>query len=207
MHIGLTDHVLCPRCEGEQGLILLIQETTEDGRVWRGWLGCPRCGSDYPVEAGAADLRGDRSAPPSKPEPYQAEELPVRIAALVGVTEGPGFVYLGPALAPCADRVADAVQGIEWVAAGGWALGQREAPGVSRIVFDGPRWPFASGRLRGAALVRPEATELREAARTLWPGSRVVAFDPGESTVAGLADTGLVILACDETAVVATKLG
>lgn len=205
MHIGLTDHLLCPRCQEEEALILLIQETTEEGRVLRGWLGCPRCRTDYPVEGGVADLRSDRASAPPAPETVQGDDLPLRIAALVGLTEGPGFAYLAPALAPWVSRVAGLVPGIEWVAAGRAVVREPEMPGVSRIVFDGPRLPFASGRLRGAVLVRPEAADLREAARTIWPGSRLVAFEAAGRDDAAFTDAGLVIAARDEATVVAVK--
>lgn len=170
--------------------MLLIQEM-EDRRVRRGWLGCPGCRTDYPVEAGLADLRAGRDRAPAAAEAYEADELPLRMAALVGVTEGPAFVYAAPALASSAPAAADLVAGVEWVTAGAAAAAQRERPGVSRFLFDAPRLPIASARLRGAALVRPSREEVTEAARALWPGARLVAFEAGAGLEEWLAAAGL----------------
>ncbi|MGH7545582.1 MAG: hypothetical protein ACREKI_05300, partial [Gemmatimonadota bacterium] len=105
MQLELTDHLICPRCSPEQHLILLVHETRE-GRVWRGWLGCPRCRADYPITGGLADLRDVRDAAPVAAEPFEREGLPLTMAALVGVTEGPAFVYVAPPLAGSAPAVA-----------------------------------------------------------------------------------------------------
>lgn len=189
MQLDLTDHLICPRCRPEQNLILLILEM-EGRRVRRGWLGCPGCRADYPVEGGLADLRQDRTAAPARCEPYQADDLVLKIGALVGVTEGPAFVYLAAPLAGSAPRVADLVSGVEWVTSGAAAADQRERSGVSRVLFEGPRLPVASGRLRGAALARPSEEEMREAARVLWPGSRLVAFETDRVSERAWANAG-----------------
>jgi uncharacterized protein YbaR (Trm112 family) len=174
MRLDLVDHLICPRCDPEQSLVLLVVHA-EERRVRRGWLGCPRCRTDYPIEEGCADLRADPAAGAAGAEevvPYAEEELPLKVAALVGVTAGPAFVYAAPALAAAVEEAARLVPGVEWVTSGG--AGER--PGVSRVRVAGPRWPFARARLRGAALVAPSAAELAEAARVLWPGARCVAF-------------------------------
>lgn len=179
MQLELTDHLICPRCRPEQSLVLLIQEMT-DRRVRRGRLGCPACRTDYPVEDGLADLRAERAAAPAPPEPFEADGLALRMAALVGLTAGPAFVYAAPRLAATAPAAADLVAGVEWVTAGGLAAEQPEGPGVSRLLFDGPLLPFASARIRGAALAEPEAAEVAEATRVLWPGAHLVLFAADE---------------------------
>lgn len=194
MQLELTDHLICPRCPPAQSLILLVQETRE-GRVWRGWLGCPGCRADYPVEAGLADLRAERGAAPAAVESFEQEELPLNMAALVGITEGPAFVYAAPPLAGSAPAAAPLVAGVEWVTAGALAAGQEERAGVSRLLFDGLRLPLASARLRGAALARAEASEIREAARVLWPGARLVLFDADDLAADSLGAAGLETLA------------
>lgn len=187
MQLELTDHLICPRCSPEQSLVLLIHET-RDGRVWRGWLGCPRCRADYPIDGGLADLREERDAAPVPVAPYERDELPLAMAALVGVTEGPAFVYAAPPLAGSAAAAAPLIAGLEWVTAGAPAAAQEERAGVSRLLFDGTRLPVASARLRGAALARAGAAEVREAARALWPGARLVLFD-ADPVVADAVDS------------------
>lgn len=169
----------------------------QEHRVWRGWLGCPACRTDYPVEDGLADLRAERTTVPASPQAFEGEELPLRMAALVGLTEGPAFVYASPRLAVSAPAAADLVAGIEWVTAGGLAVDQPERPGVSRLLFDGPRLPFASAQIRGAALAHPEGTEVAEAARVLWPGSRLVLFGADDSARAATDAAGLETVARD----------
>lgn len=197
MQLELTDHLICPRCSPEQPLVLLIHEARE-GRVWRGWLGCPRCRADYPIDAGLADLREARDVAAVAEEPFEPAELPLKMAALVGVTEGPAFVYAAPPLAGSAPAAAPLVAGVEWVTAGALAAAQEERAGVSRLLFDGPQLPLASARLRGAALARAGVEDVREAARVLWPGARLVLFGAQDGVADAVGPAGLETLARED---------
>src|SRR5690606_33440071 len=104
MHVLLTDRLTCPRCGPAFGLILLA-ERAEERRVQKGVLGCPNCRDSFPIDDGFGDVR----APPRRgvpaglaggpdPRPTDAAESE-RLAALLGVAEGPGTLALvgGPA--------------------------------------------------------------------------------------------------------------
>ena len=70
-----------------------------DRRIIEGRLGCPICESQYPIHGGVVDLRLEtEQESPAEPASHNALEL----AALLGVTSGPGFALLSggtPALA------------------------------------------------------------------------------------------------------------
>ena len=185
VYIVLTDHLRCPRCGPEHGLVLL-GERIEARRVLEGVLGCANCRERYPVRGGSADLRGagDRSpAPP--PGQREGAALPsgshhpgggegtaggtegggqaanaqtsvLRLAAQLGVKEGPAFVLVAGVAAELATGVAGLVPGIEVVAVGAELAERDEVPGVSRLAV-GHVLPLAAGgrprrwRWRGTA--------------------------------------------------------
>jgi uncharacterized protein YbaR (Trm112 family) len=154
MHLLLTDRLACPRCGPEFGLILLA-DRIEERRVLEGVLGCPNCRERYPVRGGFGDFRPPpRGALPYRgspaTDPPTAEET-MRLAALLGVAEGPGNLLLAGAPVAHALPLARLVEEIEVVAVAPAAHGEEEQPGVSRIGV-GRRLPFYSGMFRGVAL-------------------------------------------------------
>ena len=105
MLLTLTDHLTCPRCGPATGLILLLEEA-DDRRVRTGALGCPACRTRYRIAGRVADLRAEEGAEsaavggqaraPAR-APGQPAELAIRVAALLGLGEGAGFVLVaGP---------------------------------------------------------------------------------------------------------------
>ncbi len=183
MHLLLTDRLTCPRCGPDFGLILLAHEVRER-RILGGEFGCANCRETYPVEDGFGDLR----PPPRKPLGHEGagaedgggnatddvREEALRLAALMGVTEGPGTVLIQGPAAVHASAVSAMVGGIEVVAADPSMRGQGEREGVSRMVA-GPGLPFMSSCLRAVVLsgaVREE--DIPEALRVLVPRGRVV---------------------------------
>lgn len=187
MHLLLTDRLTCPRCGPGFGLILLAKEV-RSRRVIQGDFGCANCRETYPVENGFGDLR----APPRKPFPDLAgeggggegsspvdpdppgEEDALRLAALLGVTEGPGTLLLKGPAARYAGAVARKIGGVEVVGMDPSLRSCPEEEGVSRMVSR-PGLPFFPGTLRAVLLSgEVEEGELGEAVRVLAPRGRVV---------------------------------
>lgn len=209
MYILLTDILSCPRCGPESGLILLA-DRIEARRVVAGTLGCARCRGEYAVRAGVADLRAgpadaaDGTAAEREPAREAAAERALRWAALMGVAEGPGFVFVTGEAAALAAEIAALIDGIEVVAAGRAAAA--EVPGVSRIeVTD--RLPFYSGKIRGVALAGAAAdTLLEEAARVLGPLGRLVLEPAPDQAEARLSRAGLRVIARQDRTIVAGRI-
>lgn len=212
MHLLLTDRLTCSRCGPEFGLILLA-ERMEERRVLEGVLGCPNCRDAFPVRDGFGDLR----APPRGALPVGRAGLPQaedsdgdregagRLAALLGVVEGPGTLLLLGRPVRLAGLVADAVPGVEVAALDADLNGWPEHPRVSRFVSR-PGIPFFSRCLRGV-VVDGELGEawLDEAARVVAPLSRVVVTHASESAADRLVGLGLEILASETGTVVAAR--
>jgi uncharacterized protein YbaR (Trm112 family) len=116
VHILVTDRLVCVRCGPGFGLILLADEL-EERRVVEGVLGCPNCRERYPVERGFGDLRRspraeeDSAEPPGDDDPEGA----LRLAALLGVREGPGLLLLSGSSVRFAERLAAMIENIEVV--------------------------------------------------------------------------------------------
>src|SRR5687768_8327857 len=94
MYLVLTDLLTCPRCGPDQGLIVLAERII-DRRILGGILGCPNCESQYRIADGLADLRTAQSV--SGPVPRRVSAGggdPMRLAALLGVTQGPACVLI-----------------------------------------------------------------------------------------------------------------
>lgn len=206
MHLLVTDRLACPRCGPEFGLILLA-ERMEDRRVLEGALGCANCRERYPVKGGFGDLR-----PPPRPLLSEVAPLPesspegaFRLAALLGVEEGPGLILLRGSWAAHATRLAGLIDDIEVVAAHGELEEAPEASGVSRMAL-GDRFPFFSGSLRGVALDLLQTDHgLEEGIRVLGPGARIVLKAPATGVMERLEEAGLEILLQTESFLVATR--
>lgn len=208
MHILLTDVLTCPRCGPDVGLVLLA-DRLEARRVIEGSLGCPGCRRQYPIRSGTADLRVPGAGTPRRVDPQvleAAEEEALRLAALLGVTEGGGILLVAGKMAGLAGGVAARLEGVEVVAVGS----AREDDGaagraVSRILVP-DRLPFASRSLRGVALEGAGAgTLLEEGVRVLAPMHRLVLQGAGTGARARVEDLGLEVLAEQDEILVALK--
>lgn len=211
MHLLLTDRLACPRCGPEFGLILLA-DRLEDRRVLEGRLGCPNCRDHFPVVDGFGDLRApprtalDEAAGSAVGEGREGaptREETVRLAALLGVAEGPGHLALLGDAVRFAEALADLLDGVEVVALGPGLRRWLERTGVSRLVAR-PGLPFFSGSLRGVAL-GGEGPMLAEAVRVTAPTGRVVVLDAAPGTRAELEDAGLAVLLDEGGVVVGTR--
>jgi uncharacterized protein YbaR (Trm112 family) len=182
VHLLVTDRLACPRCGPEFGLIL-ISDRVEDRRVLEGSFGCANCRERFPVRGGFGDFRVPPAGPlehepgAMDPGPDDAEGA-LRLAAMLGVTGGPGTLLLIGEPARQAERLVAMIEGIEVVALHPGLRDRSEVPGVSRAhAGQGPsdQLPFFTSTFRGVAL-DGERTEdrLDEVFRVTAPGARVV---------------------------------
>lgn len=208
MHLLVTDRLACPRCGPEFGLILMARRIA-DRRVQDGTLGCSNCREQYPVEDGVADLRppprSPAPAPPPLPEGVPEDEV-VKVAALLGLSEGPAQVLLAGRALPVAPALVALVPECEVVTVEGAALGWPAIPGVSRLRAAPGRLPFQSRSLRWIALGGADGeTLLDEAVRVLAHGGRLAFLDGGPEVSRRLMGAGLGLLLDHPGAVVATR--
>jgi uncharacterized protein YbaR (Trm112 family) len=208
VHLYLTDRLCCPRCGPEFGLILLARDVRER-RVIEGELGCSNCRERYPVLEGFGDLRTPPRSPlePGSQGTYQEmdQESTLRLAALLGVTEGPGTLLLVGPEAVYSGALADLIGQVEIVGTDPSLAAMEEREGVSRLAA-WPRIPFFSDAFRGVLLSGEAAqTMLKEAARTVAPKGRVVIMKADPDTRGALESLGLNVLLEEEGVVVAVK--
>jgi uncharacterized protein YbaR (Trm112 family) len=205
VHILLTDILTCPRCGPAFGLILLADEIVQR-RVLAGTLGCPNCRAQYPVRHGAAHCGGE----PVLPGGPAASEAAIRLAALVGLTQGSRYALLAGPAAAHAPAVAALLDGLEVIAVGDpradppSSAGTVATAGVNPLGI-GSRLPLATGRIAGVALTGPLAAMLlEEGARVLHPVGRLLLDPAPPDAERRLAAVRLRIVARDATAAVAT---
>jgi hypothetical protein len=208
VHLLLTDRLTCPRCGPRFGLILLARQVV-DRRVLEGTLGCPNCRDGFDVRGGFGDLR----APPRGPLPEgragdPAPSAPAdveRLAALLGVAEGPGTLALVGEPARLAPALVEVVPGVEVAAVDADLDRWAEVPRVSRLVSR-PGLPFFDQTLRGVAVDGTLGSGwIREAARTVARLSRVVVTSAPEDGVRDLRQAGLNVLAAEAGTIVAAR--
>jgi uncharacterized protein YbaR (Trm112 family) len=232
MHILLTDRLACPRCGPGFGLILLAHYV-RDRRVLEGDLGCPNCRETYPVRGGFADLR----PPPRTPLPPPAgtvhegvhrlgtglaetgnersgglaaateAESALRLGALLGVTEGPGMLFLKGPAAQHGKTLADLIGQVEVVGMDPALRSAEEEEGLSRMVGGAPI-PFLSGSFRGV-LLSGDAGDLDvdEACRVVAPHCRVVVLGAGPDTAVRFRDLGFSVLLQEDGVLIAAREG
>lgn len=218
MHITLTDRLTCPRCGPGTGLIVLMDEVA-DRRVVRGSLGCPACRRRYAIEGRVADLRGGEGEAGgegngrARAGAGAGEEAALRVAALLGLTDGSGFLVVdGPeALAVGRGLRAYAADYEAVVVVEPGEAQEAGAAEVSALMVDGAL-PMADSLMRGAAYVggAPGADRLRELVRVVRPTGRVVVdgADAAELEAAAglLAELGAEVRARDESGLVAVVM-
>ncbi|MCG8466663.1 MAG: hypothetical protein MJB57_00430 [Gemmatimonadetes bacterium] len=221
MFLELAEALDCPECRSGFGLVAFVDEA--DGRrVIRGWLGCPMCEIEIPIEAGAMDFRSrgspEGAAPTASEPPGESvradgtaqingpEDTAVRLAALLGLAEERGvIVLLGPGLDDLALPVVRFGERVEVLA---WSerdsaptLSVEElAEGINPLRAAPERpWPIRMGSLHAMALRGPAERALEEARRCLCQGGRIVLLDPGEGDAAAFREAGFEELARDDT--------
>jgi uncharacterized protein YbaR (Trm112 family) len=209
MHLALTDRLTCPRCGPDFGLILLAH-VVRDQRVLEGEFGCSNCRDRYPVHEGFGDLRPqprpplNPGHPDSHPEDPGPEEV-IKMAALLGVTEGPGTLFMMGPRARHASKLSKMIEGIEVVGAHPDLAALGEVEGVSRVAT-GLGIPFYSASFRGVLLSgRIEKGDMAEGARAVAPGGRVVTMDAPGASAGWAKAVGLKILLEEDAVVVGVR--
>ena len=190
MHLTLTDHLTCPRCGPAAGLIVMI-ETATDRRVVTGALGCPLCRTRYRIERRVADLRAPssegsgeatrepqhRPSPAGRPSAADASTLAERVAALLGLTDGRGFVLIDGPLGFAAARALAALLP-DYEAVVPIAAADADAAGAAELsaLLDSGALPLGDRTMRGVAWVGgvPPEARLGELLRVCRPTGRVV---------------------------------
>jgi uncharacterized protein YbaR (Trm112 family) len=184
--IELTDHLRCPE-DHEEAYLVLLPDAVVQRSVETGELGCPVCHRTLYLRHGILDL-GD--APP------QDEEEPSldggSVAALTGLGGPGGYLVLVGPIAGRWREVEAVLNGVSMVAVNG-PMSLADARGLS--ILRGARLPLKSASMRGVVLsgaFGSDAAWVRESARVLLPGLRVVGEgpdpDPGLVEVIASAD-------------------
>ncbi len=202
MHLTLTDVLCCPQCGPEYGLIV-VSDRMADRRVLDGRLGCPNCQRSYPVRGGIADLRPEAGPTRSNAEPALSPVAASDLAALIGLTGGPGFVTLAGGNAQLAAELAGIVSGLEWIVLAPAFTAEPEQQGVNRVETNGGV-PLRSSTARGA-VVLDGSIDIREVVRTLRPAARLVISRVDDVASSMLAELGMRTLARSAALLVAER--
>ncbi|UCC83396.1 MAG: hypothetical protein JSW46_00250 [Gemmatimonadota bacterium] len=204
MFFELTDLLTCPRCGPGFGLVLLVHEV-EERRVTSGWLGCPNCRNDFPVENGVADLRREPEVSGAPRPAYEDEELSLKIVALSGLTDGRDYLLLDERLAHAAAAVVELAPELEVIVVRTTPDDSAEQHGISRVLSDTP-FPMVEYRLQGVAIAPGGNRELvAAAARYVSTGGRLVMFDATDVDLEEVERAGLAVVAAEGGTVVAER--
>jgi uncharacterized protein YbaR (Trm112 family) len=209
MHLLVTDHLACPHCGPNFGLVL-VADRIDSRRILDGFFGCANCQARYPVREGFGDFRTASSGGPDaeggegfgSPAFGEGPEGAISLAALLGLSGGSGYILLCGRAVPHAAALSQMGDGFEVFAFAPGLDDWVESEGVSRLDF-GAHIPIRSRSLRGVVLAgRTGVAALSEAVRVLVHGSRAVLLDPPNGADEVMVNAGLTILAGDESALV-----
>jgi uncharacterized protein YbaR (Trm112 family) len=204
VYFELTDLLTCPRCGPGFGLVLLVHEAAER-RVKHGWLGCPNCRHDFPVENGVADLRREPGTPRAPRPAFEDEELALKIVALSGLADQRDYLLLDERLAHAALAVVEMAPELEVIVVRTTPDDSAEQHGISRVLSDA-RFPLVEYRLRGVAIAPGANRELvAAAARRLSTGGRLVLFDAADVDLDEVERAGLTVVAAEGSTAVAER--
>jgi hypothetical protein len=137
----------------------------------------------------------------------------MEVAALLGLSDGPGNVALIGDMAGHATALAELVPSVEFIGIAPGLRGWEEGEGVNRVTT-GASLPFSSGSLRGVGLFADrEPSMAAELARVLARGGRIAVWSAGQGGVVGgvqewekaLRSEGLDVLVSEGSAVVVKR--
>lgn len=172
----------------------MLVRQVDDRRVKGGWLGCPNCRRDYPVEDGRADLRLEPGAERVEGAPYEDEELPLKLLALSGLAGERGYIVLGERLGHAAEGIVALAPELEVLVVGGPSRVPAGQAGVSGVLAD-HRLPLAERRLRCVAVAPGDDPDLvTAAARLVAMGGRLLLFDASKGDLEAARLEGLTVV-------------
>lgn len=213
MNPQLTELLICPRCGPGFGLVLRADQV-EGGRVLDGFLGCSNCRMLYPVARGVADLRHPprsrahrraRGVPPPTSRDASEAAGTQRLAALIGVAQGPAPIVVAGDLAGRATGLATLLPGVGVVALAP-RFNSGPPPGASHIAA-ADLLPLRDGSLAGIALAGSWAELLLDdALRCLARTGRIVLMGASPEGKRVFRGRNLTVLA-DEAGVLVGRLG
>lgn len=193
MFIELIEVLRCPQPHEESWLVAAFDKA--EGRViLEGRLGCPVCGAEYRITAGAAQF--DSSSKAQVPEKRAVADDPWRIAALLDLRTADALVVLYGDMSRTASALCELLPIRVLAINPGAGLEPRERLGIVRAPAG---IPVRTGVAAGVAVDRTTPAVLADAVRVLWHGGRLLA--PHETPV----PPGFSELARDEREVVAVK--
>jgi hypothetical protein len=173
MFIELTDHLRCP-VEHEEAFLVLLPDRLDGRSVRAGTLGCPVCDRRLMVRDGVFDT-GDAPPPPGALPPALTVDA---VASLVGLGGPGGYLVLGGGPGASWRELSERVPGVGLVVVNP-PEGVNDEGGVS--VIRSGRLPLKTHSMRGVVLGAPygsDARWVREAARVVLPGLRIVGVGP-----------------------------
>ena len=180
MFIELTDHLRCPE-DHEEAYLVLLPDSVVGRSVQSGELGCPICHRTLYIKDGILDIGDGPVAVAAEPTLDGAS-----VAALTGLGGPGGYLVLVGPIAGRWREIEEVLNGVSMVSVNGPAS-LADARGLS--VLRSARLPLKSASMRGVVLSGTfggDAAWVREAARVLLPGLRVVGEGAGPDP--GLVD-------------------
>jgi uncharacterized protein YbaR (Trm112 family) len=173
--IELVDALRCVRAHEPTWLVAsTFRMVARD--IVHGILGCPACGTRYPIEDGVADFRvGEPGVPAVLEQAVDADALALRTAALLDLAEPGGLVVLTGTWAGAAEALGRLVEGFHILCLDP-PRGVESGGGIS-IALTAGTVPLRPATARGIALDHAHAasTYLAAAAQALRPGARLLA--------------------------------
>lgn len=169
MNIELIDRLRCPAVHEDSWLVAAATRTV-DRRIVEGTLGCPVCGAEYAIRAGAVWF-GGADAPAVASMAGAGADAPIRLAAMLGLDERGGVYVLDGSWGALLSGLAIAFPDAHFV-----LLATRDAAGAGAVLRGtGEGIPLAAGSARGVALERASSALAQAATAALAPKGRLVA--------------------------------
>ncbi|HEY0305484.1 MAG TPA: hypothetical protein VGC44_10930 [Longimicrobiales bacterium] len=199
MNLTLTDQLQCPACRGPGGLVLLA-DRVEGRRVLAGTLGCANCRAKFRVADGVAEFATGGAA---RSHPDIGDK--VRLAALLGVAEGPATLLLVGPYEGVARGLAAVVNDVEVIVATAMPQRPGEREGVSVLQTDA-RLPLRDGSVSGVMITGVDAAMIPEAVRAAGLATRVVLLGATPESADALRAQGVQVVVEQDDTLVAVRV-
>jgi uncharacterized protein YbaR (Trm112 family) len=165
--LSLADVFRCPAIHEESALVLSV-DAWRGQRVERGVLGCPQCGSRYPIAGGAIDFRSVPDIPISSVVDSGSTDEVDRVQALLNLADPGGVILLSGRYVALGSAL---TRRIETTCLLIGATSETENC-VGMMVGD--RLPLAAGSLRAAAVDAPSSSLVPELVRAIRGAGRLL---------------------------------